>query len=407
MRIFDSADFLLPDEQYFSTWPVIACDQFTSEKAYWERVETRVGDQPSSLRLIYPEVYLSDHMEERIDRINQEMHRVLSSGIMHPLHECFVYVERSLMNGNIRRGLLGVIDLEAYSFHSDAQTAVRATEKTVPERIPPRVKIREHALMELSHVLLFCDDPQDLILGPLCAAKENLPKLYDLDLMEQGGHISGYLVSGKTAEETRARIDAYEAMRCARAAQSPVLYLVGDGNHSLATAKTCYESLKAGAADQAVLDKARFAMVELGNVRDESLVFEPIHRLLTGTNIEKVLHDAQKICAENGYRVHWTAGEKQGDLLLDPSLGQLPVGILQNWLDEELKTTEGTIDYIHGEDSLHALSKQECAIGFELPPIGKDAFFDAIERDGVLPRKTFSIGHAQEKRYYFEAREIR
>ena len=250
MRIFDSADFLLPDEQYFSTWPVIACDQFTSEKAYWERVETRVGDQPSSLRLIYPEVYLSDHMEERIDRINQEMHRVLSSGIMHPLHECFVYVERSLMNGNIRRGLLGVIDLEAYSFHSDAQTAVRATEKTVPERIPPRVKIREHALMELSHVLLFCDDPQDLILGPLCAAKENLPKLYDLDLMEQGGHISGYLVSGKTAEETRARIDAYEAMRCARAAQSPVLYLVGDGNHSLATAKTCYESLKAGAADQ-------------------------------------------------------------------------------------------------------------------------------------------------------------
>ena len=407
MRVFHSADFLLPEEQYYSTWPVIACDQFTSEKAYWERVAARVGECPSSLRLIYPEVYLSDHMDRRIEEINQEMQHVLAGGILRELNDCFVYVERTLMNGSIRRGLLGVIDLEAYSYQPDADTPVRATEKTVPERIPPRVRIREHALMELSHVLLFCDDPEDLILGPLYNQKDQLQKLYDLDLMENGGHIEGYLVSGQAAAETGRRIDAYESLRSARTAGAPVLYLVGDGNHSLATAKTCYETFRAEGAGPDVLSKARYAMVELGNIRDDSLVFEPIHRLVTGTKPEKLLDDIQNICGGNGYRVHWKTGNRQGEVLLNPSLGQLPVGILQNWLDEELKVTEGSIDYIHGEDSLSALSQQENAIGFELPAIGKDAFFDAIERDGVLPRKTFSIGHAQEKRYYFEARRIR
>lgn len=406
MSVFTSADFLLPEEQYLLNWPVIACDQFTSERAYWERVSDRVGDQPSTLHLIYPEVYLSESMDERIARINMEMHRVLSSGIMRSFPDCFIYLERTLMNGTIRRGLLGVIDLDAYSFQPDADTPVRATEKTVPERIPPRVRIREHAPMELSHVLLFCDDPEDMVLGPLEAGKGELTLLYDLELMEQGGHLKGYLVSGVYAEGTRSRIEKYEAIRASLTGPCPLQYLVGDGNHSLATAKTCYEKLKKDGAATERLSKARYAMVELGNVRDESLVFEPIHRLITGIFPEKLLQDIQEVCSENGYPVYWTAGEKHGKLFLNPALGQLPVGILQNWLDQALKTGNGEIDYIHGEASLRKLAEQEDAIGFELPAIGKDAFFDAIARDGVLPRKTFSIGHAREKRYYLEARRI-
>ncbi len=406
MSVFTSADFLLPKEQYLSTWPVIACDQFTSEKSYWERLAEQVGNHPSALHLIYPEVYLSEKMDGRIQNINASMQQVLSSQIMQDYRDCFVYIERELMNGSIRRGLLGVIDLEAYSFQPDADTPVRATEKTVPERIPPRVRIRENAPLELSHVLMFCDDPMDTVLGPLEAAKEDLPVLYDLELMEHGGHLKGYLVSGTYASETQARIDSYEAVRASKMPASPVFYLVGDGNHSLATAKTCYDSLKREGAGQENTERARYAMVELGNIRDEAFAFEPIHRLITETNVAKLLQDIREICSEKGYPVRWTAGGKQGLLYLNQSLGQLPVGILQNWLDKYLQTEPGKIDYIHGEDSLRKLSEQENTLGLELPPIGKDAFFDAIERDGVLPRKTFSIGHAQEKRYYLEARRI-
>lgn len=407
MRVFNSADFLLPEKKYLDTWPVIACDQFTSEKEYWERAEAIVGKKPSALKLIYPEVYLSEHMQERIADINCEMQKVLSEKVLQSFPDCFVYIERTLKNGSVRRGLLGVIDLEAYSFLPDADTPVRATEKTVPERIPPRVRIREHAPMELSHVLMFCDDPEDSLLGPLEKGKDELPLLYDLDLMLDGGRIRGYMISNQDAEAVRSRIDAYEAMRAARTPVHPVLYLVGDGNHSLATAKTCYETLKANHAEKEVLDKARYAMVELGNVQDASFAFEPIHRLLTGIEPEKIMEDIREICSEEGYAVRWYSGDRQGVIQLNPALGQLPVGILQNWLDKEISLTEGVIDYIHGEESLHTLAQKPCSLGFELPPIGKHAFFDAIEKDGVLPRKTFSIGHAQEKRYYLEARLIR
>ena len=410
MTTFTSADFLFPKQELLAKWPVIACDQFTSERDYWDALEREVGEAPSALRLIYPEIYLSEDEEkkrQRIASIEQHMRDALTSGLLTENRDCFVYIERTLLDGQIRRGLLGVIDLEAYSYAPDADTKIRATERTVPERIPPRVRIRENAPLELSHVLLFADDPEDAILGPLEKGKEALPLCYDLDLMLGGGRLRGYLVSGEAAALTRARIAAYEEMRAAGKTH-PVLYLVGDGNHSLATAKTCYEAQKKAGEGEAQLARSRYAMVELGNVRDDSLQFEPIHRLVKGIDGKALLARIREgITADNGFRVAWQIGEEKGEIFLDPAKGALPVGILQSFLDSDAEIAPEQMDYIHGEDSLAALSAQAGNIGFAVPAISKDAFFDAIERDGVLPRKTFSIGHAQEKRYYLEARAIR
>ena len=406
MSVFTAADMLVPREDILKTWPVIACDQFTSQMEYWKKVEEEVGDKPSALRLIFPEVYLSMDMDGRIRDINREMEKVLSAGILEKYPDSFVYVERTLLNGQIRRGLVGAVDLEDYSFAPDADTAIRATERTVPERIPPRVRIRENAALELSHVLLFADDPEDSILGSLEKKKHTLPCLYALDLMAGGGHLEGYAVTGDEAAALTDLIQAYEEKRKAGKI-NPVLYLVGDGNHSLATAKTCYENLKKQGADADRLKKARYAMVEMNNVRDTSVQFEPIHRLVTGVEPEAFLKALEKrICSDKGYEVRWTMQGASGTIHLNPALGQLPVGILQKDLDSVMDNPE-KLDYIHGEDSLRSLSEKTGNLGFELPPISKDAFFDAIEKDGVLPRKTFSIGHAQEKRYYLEARQIR
>ena len=407
MSVFEKAAFLVPDDRWIQKWPVIACDQFTSQSAYWEEEAAFVGDAPSALRLIYPEVYLSDEMDRRIASINAEMESILHEDVLHELNPGFVYIERTLMNGKIRRGLLGVIDLDAYSYASDADTPVRATEKTVPERIPPRVRIRRDAPLELSHVLLFMDDPEDQILGPL-EKNRDLPCLYDLDLPQGGGHLVGRMLTPSVVEATEAAIAAYEAARRAAATKAPVLYLVGDGNHSLATAKTCYEELKKSGADEKVLKQARYAMVELGNIRDSAMDFEPIHRVVTHTDPAMLLERMRReIGAQKGYRVRWYAGAEEGEMELNPEMGELPVAIVQNFLDRVLCEMPGSMDYIHGEEALRELASQDGALGVALPAIGKDAFFKAIEVDGVLPRKTFSIGHAQEKRYYLEARRIR
>ena len=292
MRTFMKSTFLVPGKAILPKWPVIACDQFTSEKGYWDEVEKTVGDAASTLRLVFPEIYLREERETRIRAINEAMSRYLASGVLETFRDCFVYIERTLMDGQVRRGLLGVLDLEDYSYAPDAKTPVRATEKTVPERIPPRVLIRENAPLELSHVLLFADDPADGILAPLTAERGSLPVLYDLDLMMGGGHLTGYLVAGAAAEDTQARIDRYEEGRRA-GKESPVLYLVGDGNHSLATAKTCYEKRRAEGAGEEELALSRYAMVELGNIRDDALQFEPIHRLVRDAEPLRLLENAK------------------------------------------------------------------------------------------------------------------
>lgn len=389
MSIFTSADILLPKAADMEKWSVIACDQFTSQKDYWIKAHETVGDAPSALKLIMPEAELPAE-EGRIDAINAEMKAYLENGIFEEKKNSFIYVERTLNNGKIRKGLVGMIDLEEYDYNAGSVSAIRATEKTVIERIPPRVNIRRGASLELPHVLLLCDDEERMMIEPLGVSRRGLPLVYDFELMQGGGHISGWLVTGLPLRALKSRIEDYEK----KAAAKGLIYAVGDGNHSLAAAKACYMENKR--------PEARYALVELENIHDEAQEFEPIHRIVTGTDTEKLIEAFKKLDDEHGTEVRWYAGEKCGTV----RAAGLPVGTVQGFLDAYLAGNPGETDYIHGDDVTIELSKQENAVGFVLPPVEKAAFFDSIAENGTLPRKTFSMGSANEKRYYLEAKKI-
>lgn len=382
---------MLPQDVSMEKWAVIACDQFASEPKYWHSARKYVADEPSALHLIWPEAELDDDANTRIPQINETMYRYLSGGIMKTYTDAYIYVERTLLSGKIRRGVVGAVDLACYDYTPGTQLPVRATEKTVVERIPPRVNIRKEAPMELPHVLLLCDDPKQIILGSI--NKEHAPVVYDFELMQGGGHITGWLLQGQNAQALTEAICRYESS-CGQ-----VKYAVGDGNHSLASAKACYEMSK--------LPQARYALVELENIHDDAQEFEPIHRIVKHTDPQKLLDALGSLCGDTGYKLQWFSGSRSGTVNLPLAPGQLPVGALQNFLDAYLKTNPGETDYIHGDNSLKQLSRQENAIGFLLPAMEKAQLFPGIIADGVLPRKTFSMGHAQEKRYYLEARKIR
>ena len=403
-RVFGAADVLLPRVNEMEKWAVVACDQFSSEPEYWARVRRETEGAPSALNLILPEAELGAQDEqERIAQIHAAMRAYLAQGVFEKHERAFVYVERTLVSGAVRRGVVGMVDLERYDYRAGAQAAVRATEKTVVERIPPRMAIRQGAAVELPHVLLLCDDERRALIEPLTLKKDSLPLLYDFELMEHGGRIAGYLVQGGEARALEARIDDYEA-RCMES--SGLCYAVGDGNHSLAAAKACYEAQKA-AQDGAQDNPARFALVELENIRDDAQVFEPIHRIVTGVEPEALLSALEERCgAAQGHRVAWIAGERRGSVTLSAGISPLAVGVLQGFLDEYLAAHGGQIDYIHGEDVLERLAQRPDAVGFLLPPMEKGQLFDGVVKDGSLPRKTFSMGHACEKRYYLEARRI-
>ena len=410
MAVFKAADLLIPREDLLSDWAVIACDQFTSQPAYWAEVRQRVEGKPSAYHIIFPEAELGGDEDGRIASINRTMKAYPEAGIFRSFPGAYVYVERVLLDGSVRRGIVGVVDLEEYDYASDAVSAIRATEQTVVERIPPRVKIRRGACMELSHVLLLMDDAQSKVLDSLEQKRDRLTTLYDFELMQGGGRITGRLVDGEGAAELDALLDAYEQetkQRFAVTGRAPLLYAVGDGNHSLATAKTCWEALKAQDPTLAGSDHpARYAMVELQNIRDEEQKFEPIPRLLLDIDPDALLREADSICAPGGFEIEWISGARRGTLTLDRRLGELPVAILQPFLDRYLKEHGGRIDYIHGADTAAALAQTAGSMALLLPNISKDDFFRSIVMDGVLPRKTFSMGHAQEKRYYLECRRI-
>ena len=391
MAIFDWAQILLPETDSLDKWAVIACDQFASQPEYWQSAREYVQDAPSALHLIWPEAELSDCAETRIAAINEAMHRYLDEKLFREYPDAFIYVERTLLNGKIRRGIVGQLDLEAYDYRPDTDCPVRATEKTVVERIPPRVNIRKDAPLELPHVLLLCDDPKQIIFSSIHT--QQLPVIYDFDLMQGGGHITGWLLQGHNAQQLRQAICQYEAI------EKPVKYAVGDGNHSLASAKTCYETNR--------LPAARYALVELENIHDEAQQFEPIHRIVKDTDPKHLLAQLESMAGGEGYSLQWFSGSQSGTVQLHLAPGQLSVGALQNFLDAYLQNNPGETDYIHGDDSLKQLSAKENAIGFLLPPMEKGQLFGGIVADGVLPRKTFSMGHAQEKRYYLEAKRIR
>lgn len=411
MNLFEPADILIPKGVEMEKWAVIACDQFTSQPEYWERVEKYVGEAPSSLKLIFPEAKLGEESKGMVSEIKEAMETYLAEGLFTEYKNALIYVERTLLDGSIRKGIVGAINLDEYDYSTHSLSGIRATEKTVVERIPPRKIIRENAVLELPHILLFSDDEKDLMCGYLESVKEELPLVYEFDLMEEGGHIRGRLIQDEKLDAFMEKMEAYGdfiAEKYRDSEKVPMMFAVADGNHSLATAKACFEDIKLKNPEEDLLEHpARFALVELVNIHDEAQKFEPIHRIVKNVDVHALLGALLlDSCAEAGYPVKWYSGEKHGVVYLDPEKGQLPIGILQNFLDEYLSVHLGSIDYIHGEDVLQSLAKEVNTVGFALPAIDKNKFFKGIIEDGVFPRKTFSTGHAQEKRYYLEARKI-
>ncbi len=412
LKIFGSTDILFPKTNDMRRWAVIACDQFTSDAAYWQRVRDYVGSAPSTLHMILPEADLGTGNEaEAVKKINATMEQYLDNDVFEVYANSYVYVERTLQNGTVRPGLIGAVDLEEYNYNLGSESAVRATERTVLERIPPRQRVRKDAGIEFPHVLMLADDDKKQLIEPIAAMKESLVKLYDFDLMEDGGHITGWLVEGEVAKAFDERLAAYiEAVpaKYSDLSGAPVVLAVGDGNHSLATAKSCYETLKKENPNVDLSSHpARYALVELENIHDDSQVFEPIHRILVDVDGEKLLKDLQGICAEDGFEVEYVMGENRGKLYLDRARGELAVAVLQEFLDAWMQENKCEIDYIHGDEEVAELAKKPNCVGFLLPSMEKHQLFRGVISGGVLPRKTFSIGHAREKRYYLEGRRIK
>lgn len=406
--VFSPADILLPDFSVTdgTRYAVIACDQFTSEPAYWEEAARIAGDAPSALSLILPECYLAER-QARVGAINAEMERLLARDFFVCHENALIYLERTLPDGRVRRGLIGKIDLEAYGFLPTDTLPIRATEGTVLDRIPPRVEIRRDAPLELPHVMLLVDDRRDLLFSAIKEAPRTL--VYDFPLMAGGGAVRGYRLSDAAAAE----VDGALAALVSTEGGAPLLFAVGDGNHSLATAKTCYEALKAEiGAEAAARHPARYALAEVVNLHDSALDFEPIYRVVTGVDRADLLSAFVAYCEREGNTARtdeYTVISPEGELTLTlPATHVQPVGTLQKFLDEYLAShKDAEIDYIHDEGSLRALAATPGAVGFLFSGMSKEDLFPAILGDGPLPRKTFSMGHARDKRYYLEARRIK
>lgn len=389
---FSPADILLPKCD-FENWAVIACDQYTSEPEYWEEVTAAAGSKPSALNIVLPEVYLSADNSERIEKINKNMQAYLDSNVFCEYPDSLIYVERIQSDGKCRRGIVGKIDLESYDYHAGTNAEIRATEQTVLSRIPPRVEIRKNAPLELPHVMLLFDDAKNTVFSYLDSNKSDFEKVYDFTLMCNAGSIKGYLLNALAKDFVLSQFDSLKQQN------DGFLFCVGDGNHSLATAKECYNLNKTSAS--------RYALTEVVNIHDTALEFEPIYRVVFGINPEELLCEFVKTLGEGTQKFTCVYGNTVKEIGVNPT-AKLAVGTLQAFLDDYIKEhNEAEIDYIHGEESLKKLASRDNAVGFIFDGMQKSELFDAVNSDGSLPRKTFSMGHADDKRFYIEARKIR
>ena len=420
-------EILVPAEGTdYSKWAVVACDQYTSEPEYWNEVESIVGDAPSTLRLTLPEIFLDKPGEtDKIKAIRASMDQYLSDGTLRKLEPGCMLVKRTA-EGRSRIGLVIATDLEAYDFSKGSTSLTRATEGTVVERIPPRLRIREGAPIELPHILILIDDPDKTVIEPLVNAPQT--KVYDTDLMMNGGHIRGSFIKEADLAGAKDALSALFDKAVEKYGEGNVIFqAMGDGNHSLATAKTNWENLKKTlTAEEAANHPARFALCEIENIHDDGIVFEPIHRVLfakNGQSGKDIVDETVALLAEqNGkaylaesgtavpegvFAIPYLYGNKKGLVIVEEPANKLEVGALQNALDvmvKERKTCD--IDYIHGTKAVETLSAQDGNAGFMLPAMDKFMLFPAVAADGALPRKTFSMGEANEKRYYIESRYI-
>lgn len=395
-KFFYPADILLPKDN-FTEWSVIACDQYTSQPDYWAEVKNTVGDKPSAYNIILPEAYLSDDDSEKIKAINDTMKDYLEKDVFCVYENTMIYCERTLKDGKKRLGIVGLIDLEDYSYIKGADTPIRATEETVIERIPPRVNIRKDALVELPHIMLLIDDAGRTVIEPIAKKSTELAKLYDFKLMQNSGSIKGYKLG---ADDIASVQDALAELHSK--SDDGLLFAMGDGNHSLASAKECYKQGKG----------PRYALVEVVNIHDASLEFEPIYRVLFGVNPETVISDfldycAGEYCGEDAQEFVCCFGGEEKTVSVKPK-GSLPIATLQTFLDEYMKGNDNIkLDYIHGIESTKKLSDSANTLGFIFNGMTKSELFTAVSKDGSLPRKTFSMGCADDKRFYLEARKIK
>ncbi|HTO54372.1 MAG TPA: DUF1015 domain-containing protein [Myxococcota bacterium] len=399
-------------------WAVVACDQYTSEPEYWKRVEEYVGAAPSTLRLVLPEAWLlaGDDEAARSAAIQKTMREYLAGGVFAAPRKGFVVVERQTAHVRARLGLLVALDLDCYDWRPSARALVRATEATVEDRLPARLRVREHAALELPHVLVLIDDPERTVIEPAARAARTRAPLYDTELWPNGGRVRGFALDG-AAEVTAlgrglAALASPERQRAKYGGdgRAPFLFAVGDGNHSLAAAKLLWEQRKSGLSlAQRTSHPLRFALVELLNVHDPGLRFEPIHRLVFGAEPESLVRGLEQR-APGGSRRHllrWRGAGRSGTLTLAAPSDSLLVAVFQQTLDAWLRDhPEARIDFIHGGEALARLSDKPDRTGFELPAFERADLFPVVARDGVLPRKAFSLGEAEEKRFYLEARRL-
>lgn len=421
---FQRADILLPqfaeDAEKMKGWSVVACDQYTSEADYWQSVAQTVGENPSTLRLTIPEIYLNDaDIEQRIQNANQTMKQYLDAGIFREWKNSYIYVERTLANGVKRLGVVGAVDLEDYDFSADSKSKIRATEGTVIERIPPRLKVRNDAVVELPHIMLLIDDDTKTVIESNRERVSEFEKVYDFDLMQDSGHIVGYRMSDAAAEELEQKLEALGDLTafCQKyqvVASTPLIYAMGDGNHSLATAKTYYENLKTEVGeDVAKQSPARYALCELVNLHDDSLVFEAIHRVVFGADGEAFLRalgtEYQLSFADDakGQKFVLVCGGAERTVTVCNPKEYLTVATVQKALDAFLRTHGGEVDYIHGADVVRKHCADSGNFGILFDAMDKADLYPSVIRDGALPRKTFSMGEACDKRFYTEARKIR
>jgi hypothetical protein len=399
--IFTTADFLLPFDSAPRDWAVIACDQHSSERDYWERVRENVGTAPSTLNMILPEAYLGDIApNEAALGIHAAMDAYLDQGLLREFPDSFIYVERTLRGGQVRRGLVGVVDLDEYVF-AGGEGAITASELTILDRLPPRVTIRRGARLELSHVMALIDDRDCTVIEPLATLSDKLPPLYDFDLMEGGGHIRGVRIHGSIADGIKERMHSLRE-KCG------TLMLIGDGNHSLAAAKSFWDEIKQNMSEgQRETHPARMAMVEVNNLYDHSISFEPIHRVVFGVDAE-AFKKAFEAAMPRGkdYELHWLHGGHSGIVGISADGYIDVIAKVQSFLDGYAASTGCGIDYIHGEDAVRRLTRESGRVGVILPAMDKSELFETVRSKGVFPRKSFSIGHAEDKRYYLECRKI-
>lgn len=399
---------LLPQYVNMSKWAVVACDQFTAQPEYWKALDEYVGEAPSTLRLILPEIYLQKDNSERVSEINEMMYKYLGGGVFRSA-ECFVLTERTMADGGKRLGLIVTVDLDAYDYHR-VRTEIRATEETLPERLPVRIKIRKNAPIELPHILLLIDDKKKSVIEPLYQRRNEWKKIYDFDLNMDGGHIVGYQID--QVDDIIASFDALldPALQTEKYGYDAGIELaVGDGNHSMAAAKECWEKIKKRLPEEKRKDHpARYALVEVVNLYDEELVFEPINRVVMGCGQEMIEELTALLTEQDGKgqsKVSFLFNGQEKEVFVKETSGRT-IQIVQEYL-ERPEHKKWRIEYVHGYQHTVDVANAEGGIGIVMPLFEKSELFDYVVNVGNLPKKSFSLGTAESKKYYIEAKEIK